>query len=252
VPAAGGPVETLTTPDAAQKEKSHRFPQFLPGGKAVLFTIGGLNIASYDDARIAVLSLETRRYKVVVQGGTFGRYVSSGSWSPDGHHLVYTDSDSDTGVDLWVFSTTDRKKEPFLRTRFTETTPRFGPDGRWIAYASNESGRDEVFVRPFPGPGGKTQISTDTGTNPSWSPDGREIFYRRGTAVMVVSVTTAGGFSASAPRLLLDGPYLGGTNYGVMADGKRFVVVERQQPVIPQHVNVVLNWFGDLQKRITK
>ena len=72
----------------------------------------------------------------------------------------------------------DRKAQPFLRTPFNETAPRFSPDGRWLAYISDESGRFEIYVQPYPGPGGKWQISTEGGTEPVWNPNGRELFYR--------------------------------------------------------------------------
>src|ERR1700676_3906504 len=101
-----------------------------------------------------------------------------------------------------------RKAEQFFRTRFNETTPRFSPDGRWLSYISDESGRYEVYVQPYPGPGGKWQISTEGGTEPVWNPNGRELFYRSGAKMMVVDIATQPNFVPGKPRMLFEGPYL--------------------------------------------
>ena len=91
------------------------------------------------------------------------------SWSPDGQLLAFTEINPTTGYDIWVLRMGDRKAQPFLRTPFNESAPRFSPDGRWLAYVSNESGRYEIYVQPYPGPGGKWQISTEGGTEPVWN-----------------------------------------------------------------------------------
>ncbi len=89
------------------------------------------------------------------------------SWSPDGQLLAFIEVNPSTQRDIWVLRMSDRKAQPFLRTRFDESVPRFSPDGRWLAYISNESGRYEIYVQPYPGPGGKWQISTEGGTEPT-------------------------------------------------------------------------------------
>src|SRR4029077_15422640 len=100
------------------------------------------------------------------------------SWSPDGRFIMYVSSGSATGNDLFVLPlSADRKPVPFLQTKFNEGAGQFSPDGRWVAYQSDESGKYEVYVAPFPGPAGKWQISTAGGTNPRWRRDGTEIFY---------------------------------------------------------------------------
>ena len=93
------------------------------------------------------------------------------SWSPDGQLLAFVEINPTTGYDIWVLRLSDRKAQPFLRTPFNEAAPRFSPDGRWLAYISDESGRFEIYVQPYPGPGGKWQISTEGGTEPVWNPE---------------------------------------------------------------------------------
>jgi serine/threonine-protein kinase len=148
---------------------------------------------------------------------------------------------------------------PFLQTTFQESTPKFSPDGRWLAYMSDESGRQEIYVQPFPGPGGKWQISTEGGREPMWARNG-ELFYRNGNQLMVVETRTQAGsqpiFSAGTPRMLFEGPYVAtgttATNYDVTADGQRFLMVKRvaQESAAANQFNVVLNWFEELKRRV--
>jgi eukaryotic-like serine/threonine-protein kinase len=112
------------------------------------------------------------------------------SWSPDGQLLAFVRFNSNKRLEIWVLRLGDRKAQPFLQTRFDEAAPQFSNDGRWLAYMSNESGRYEVYVQPYPGPGGKWQISTEGGTEPIWNPNGRELFYRSGDKMMAVEITT--------------------------------------------------------------
>ena len=114
-----------------------------------------------------------------------------GSWSPDGQVLAFTEADPTTGFDIWMLGLQgDRKPRPFLQTPANEGGPAFSPDGHWVAYLSDESGRQEIYVRPFPGPGGKWQISSEGDTEPMWARNGRELFYRNGDKMMVTAVGT--------------------------------------------------------------
>ncbi len=101
----------------------------------------------------------------------------------------------------------DRKTEPFLRTPANENVPQFSPDGHWLAYVSDASGRNEIYVQPYPGPGGKWQISTEAGREVLWNRNGRELFYRSGNKMMAVDITTQPGFSAGTPKMLFEGQY---------------------------------------------
>jgi serine/threonine-protein kinase len=180
------------------------------------------------------------------------------SWSPDGKVLAFTKIDPATGIDLWMLPMEgDREPHPFLQEQFDQRHPMFSPDGRSVAYTSNESGRDEIYVRPYPGPGGMLQISNQGGAQPVWARDGRELFYRQGSNLMAVSIEAEPTFSAGRPRLLFEGDYdvgnIGGSdassNYDVTADGERFVMVKRVEPESSlRQLNVVLNWFEELKR----
>ena len=142
-----------------------------------------------------------------------------------------------------------------VQTPFAETNTRLSSDGRWLAYASDASGRNEVIVQSFPAPGGRTQISTSGGIEPVWLRDGRELFYLDGDAMMVVEVRTVPAFSASAPRKLYEGRYLHSPNtvaaYDVTADGQRFLRVQPMHPDPPTHeIQVTLNWLEELKRLV--
>ena len=441
VSASGGESQSVTEPDAAKGERSHYWPQVLPGGKALIFTIG--TGESFDDARIVVQSLDTGERKVVIDGGTFGRYlptghlvyaragalfavpfdlsrlekkgtpvpvvegvkvdsrsgaanfgfsnagsllylsgksdandeelvwvdrrgqarrlmetrhafqgpslspdgkklavsisgvmqniwvydlnsgtltrlsfeedwgpswtpdgnriayssgrvrmppaiagrpsdgsgeaeqlvagglpVFTGSWSPDGRVMAYTEVFDEinvkdlgdrrsTGVDIWLLRLVgEPRSEPFLRTRFDEFGPEFSPDGKWLAYVSNESGRNEVYVMTFPGPGPKRQVSIRGGTSPRWAGNGKELFYRNGNQMMSVDISMLPRFDASTPRVLFEGEYEESgqpdnpRNYDVTPDGQRFVMIKPHQgPSAPSQPIFALEWFDDIRRR---
>ena len=431
VPAAGGPPQLLTK--LTPPETSHRWPQFLPGGKAVLYTIGVGAQASYQDAQIAAVRLDTGEQKLLIRGGTYGRYVPTGhlvyytggtvmavpfdpvrlevrgtpapvvegvmsgpgntgaaqfgfsdagslvyvpggvegispdmlvwvdrkgteqpvgappriygnsvrlspdgrriasaidgdiwvydigrgslsrltfdgaggghwspdgtrvifnhsvggkpqnlfwkaadgsgseerlgnsdylqqggSISPDGKWLVFHETRQDTLRDILVAPMEgERKPRVFLQTKFQEGGARMSPDGRWIAYTSDESGRTEVYVQPFPGPGGKWQISTEGGGEVVWNPNGREIFYRAGNKIMAADIPAQSSFSAGRPRAVVEltwdpGPNSFPSTYDVSPDGQRFLLVK---PPVGRasgltQINMVLNWFEELKQKV--
>jgi serine/threonine-protein kinase len=437
VPAAGGSPTTLLKVDEQRGERFFRHPAFLPSGRAVLFTIGMADSYSYDDAEIAVISLETGQKKILVQGGTSARYSPSGhlvyarggqllavafdadtlevtgqpfpvvtglfmsantgmasfsissaghlayavgpqergtrvfawvdkdgrkttlplkpssylhprlspdgrqlayevegashdiftydfdrgtttrmsldgashwplwtpdgqrltfrswktgtmtmwwmpadkgasperlthvgsmqspeSWSPDGRTLAFTQMDDPaSGSDIYALSL-DRAGEPQVlwRTKFSEGSPKFAPNGKWVAYSSNESSQPEVYVTEYPGPGRKITISTNGGTDPLWRHDGRQLFYRLGDLMMVVDVDYGRSLEVSKPRVLWRGNYLAGAgsscgmagptsaNYDVTRDGQRFLMIEDASASAEAALlRVVSNWSLELE-----
>ena len=225
------------------------FPTWTPDGKRIAFSTAkeGPNNLFWQlaDGSGGLERLTTSEY---LQGPN--------SWSPDGQLLAFIEVNPTTGRDIWVLRMGDRKAQPFLRTPFNETAPRFSPDGHWLAYVSDESGRDEIYVQPYPGPGGKWQISTDGGTEPVWNPNGRELFYRSGDKMMAVDIATQPGLTAGKPRMLFEGPYmptpLTFPDYDASPDGQRFLMLKptEQAQSAPTQINVVLNWFEELKQKV--
>jgi dipeptidyl aminopeptidase/acylaminoacyl peptidase len=217
-----------------------------------------------DGKRIAFKGAQNRLFWQPADGSAGAEALTSselavnnvpGSWSPDGQVLAFMEINPGTGYDLFTLSLKDDKPQPFLRTPSVETAPRFSPDGHFIAYASDESGRVEIYVRPYPGPGGKSQISTGGGSEPVWNPKGGELFYRAENKMMVVDVTTQPTFSAGKPKMLFEGPYVptprSFPDYDVSPDGQRFLMLKpSQQAQSPAQINVVLNWFEELKQKV--
>jgi serine/threonine-protein kinase len=433
ISAGGGTPQALTTPNAKEQEISHRWPQVLPGGKYVLFTIQMGSAATYDDARIAALSLQTGKWRTLIDGGSYARYVPPGHivyarrgslmavafdasrievtgspapvqdgvvttaltsggaeydvaesgllayvpgsarpplrtlvwvdragltktlpapprvyssprlspdgkmlalqimengspdiwvyefarntltrltfppgssttplWTPDGRRIVYNTRTTapsysvrskpadgsggeeklsgreldDLGASLYSVSPDGKtllvgaytagrqaiqalsldgnaKIQPFLQSSSNIYGAYFSPDGRWVVYMSEESGRREVYVQPFPGPGGKWMISTEGGESPRWSPTGREIFYRSGEKLMIVPVETQAAFKAGTPRVWFQGAgYLGQQHYDIAGDGQHLLMVKQEEPsTAPRELNVILNWPDELNRR---
>jgi len=182
-----------------------------------------------------------------------GHIQVPGALSDDGSVLVYTELDDRTRGDIWTISLKDGSRAPLLHTPANERGPVLSPDGAWLAWASDESGRDEVYVTTFPEPGAPIQVSTNGGREPVWSRDGSELFYRLDNAVLAVPVERHGSFAAGHPVVLFEGryasEYLGKAQYDVAPDG-RFLMVRLESTPEPVQLDVVLDWFTELERRV--
>jgi serine/threonine protein kinase/Tol biopolymer transport system component len=271
--------------------RAYRYPRLSPDGSRVAATIeegeshvwvydtgrdaltrltfeGGVNLIGTwtpDGKRVAYASTRTTSqnpfWQAVDGSGSPEQLIkadivtSPTSFSPDTKVMAYVDIGPDTGYDIGVMRLDDRKPQPFLRTRFFEGGATFSPDGHWLAYTSDEAGRPEIFVQPYPGPGGKWQVSTDGGTEPVWNRNGRELFYRSGNKMIAVHVTTGATFSAGKPRTLFEAEYVASPaslpNYDVSADGQRFLMLKPGDQAQPAtQINVVTNWVEELKRRV--
>jgi Tol biopolymer transport system component len=166
-------------------------------------------------------------------------------WSPDGRFLLFRQNDPKTNYDIWALPINgDRKPYPVVQTTFDEQGGQFSPDGKWIAYVSNESGRFEIYVQPFPG-GGKSLISTTGGDQVRWRRDGKELFYvtpdNRLMAVPIQLATNGQAVEAGAPVPLFGMPISGDGDYIVASAGHRFLVSNVTEEATSP-ITVILNW----------
>jgi dipeptidyl aminopeptidase/acylaminoacyl peptidase len=168
--------------------------------------------------------------------------------SPDGRWLAYVVADPKTGDDLWLLSLSgDRKATPLIATPFVENEARFSPDGRWLAYVSNETGKREVFIVPFPLTGQKWQVSTSGGGSPRWTSGGRELMYfEPPDKRKIAEIRTAPSFQASVPRDLFATPRAQGSDVG--RDGQRLLINMPAAAAAPNPMTLVLNWTAGLKK----
>jgi len=422
VSAAGGTPRTLTTPNAANREINHVWPQILPGGKAILFTIMPGDIISADDSQIAVQAMGQPEHQVVVRGGSYGRYVATGHlvyirkgallavpfdlntlkvkgapimvldniqstdwtgvahfavsetgtlayasggpykpdyslvrvdlrgnirpllpdrninepafspdgrvamriaaanddiwvfdperqqlaritfglgdelnpvWTPDGKRIVYSwgrrnlfwkatdgsgepeqllpgeyqrylgsvspdgsllvfwEANPKTGGDIWLLPLKgERKPQPFLVTSFNEWWPRFSPNGRWIAYSSDESGRNEIYLQPVQGTSGRKLVSTEGGSRPIWSHAGSRLFFLNGKRLMAAKVDPESG-APSSIEFLFELPNLEiGMGYDIAPDDNSFAMVVKNDQPSATEVRIVLNWFEELKRLV--
>jgi Tol biopolymer transport system component len=172
--------------------------------------------------------------------------------SPDGQFMLFEELNPDTGRDLWLLSLADRTAHPLVKTPYDDRMGAFSPDGRWIAYTTNESGRYEVWARSRSEPGARVRISEQGGTNPQWRRDGRELFYGD-LEDRVVAVSIAGGpgggvLEPGTPTVLFamqpNRERIGGTAqpFAVSPDGQRFLVNTRTEEAATPPISLVLNW----------
>ena len=184
--------------------------------------------------------------------------VIPNSWSPDGV-LSYAQGPAGR-PEIWMLSLEgERKPQSFLSPQFYGDQSNFSPDGKWVAFRSNRSGQDEVYVRPYPDEGGIAQISTNGGTQPVWAHSGEELFYREGDKMILVPVQTEPTFKAGRPTVLFEGSYSRArpgvtlANYDITPDDQRFIMVQEDSDEGERsatQINVVLNWFEELKRLV--
>ena len=167
------------------------------------------------------------------------------SFTPDGSHLVYTSVDKTP--DIWMIEVATKKARPLIATEFMEGQTSVSPDGRWLAYASNESGRGEVYVTSFPKPGARWQVSIDGGERPQWMPDGKEIVFRNDTKWLVVPIETGSRPRPGKPRLMFEGDYT--DDYDIARDG-RIAAIRNGPKATAAQLHVILNWGEELKRRV--
>jgi Tol biopolymer transport system component len=225
-------------------DQANMSPVWTPDGRRLIYT----SASSAVSPRGALASVatdgsgqpETLREEGVAR-------ATATSVSPDGKFVI-----GSTGNDVWVLSLGGDPKTaktlPFLDNRFTRAEFQFSPDGKWVAYQSNESGRNEIYVSPFPGPGGKFQVSSDGGTQPRWNRNGRELFFRSGAKMMAADTELTPTFRAGTPKMLFEKV---SSDYDVHPDGKRFLMLKPAATTDDNsELHIILNWFEDLRKKV--
>jgi serine/threonine-protein kinase len=181
-----------------------------------------------------------------------------GSWSPDGAVLAFVEHHPTNGRDIWMLRYPgDRTPYPFVASPFDESAPSFSPDGRWVAYVSNESGRSEVYVRGFTDGSRAWQVSSEGGAEPVWSRDGRDLFYRVGNRLMAASVVGGVGSRTAPPRVIFTGTFESGTfdraNYDVTPSGPRFVMVAPSDAASSEReLHIMLNWADGVPSLVAR
>jgi len=243
----------------------------LERGTGIRLTVSGINLLpvwARDGRHIAYSSNaqadQYLLYRQAADGGSppepmFEHQESSlqvvTDWSRDDGSALIVSTAAETGRDVYMLPL-DGTPLPFVVSAFSERAARFSPDGRWVAYVSDQSGRDEIHVRPFSGPAETISISNDGGTEPAWSPNGTELFYRdREGRMMSVAVKPTGDLAPERPRVLFDNAVFdrdpigrGYANYDVSPDGESFLMVQTYRSREAPRIHVVLNWAEELKR----
>jgi serine/threonine-protein kinase len=236
-------VRATLTRLTSERTVGNAFPVWTPDGTRVVFrTPTGMHWVAADGSS----------YPQAIAGSTSVGDVPS-SVSPDGDTLAFIRQSAETSGDVYVLSLRGASQpRPVVKTPAYDGGPKFSPDGHWMAYVSDESGQMQVYVRHFPGPDRRWQVSTRGGTQPLWNPNGREIFYRNGDKMMAVELSIGADLTLSQPRQLFEQRYvfqnISLANYDVSLDGQRFLMIKDEAG--SGRLNVVLNWFEELKQRV--
>jgi eukaryotic-like serine/threonine-protein kinase len=245
--ARGSPTRITSDPE------TDWFPAWMPDGRHILFST----------TRAPTRAGTNAVFRASVSGGSAEGPLDPqasvrgmpGDVSPDGQHLVFH-SQTSHGYDILAASpVTGGAAVDYVSTNFDEVQPRFSPDGRWVAYASNESGRFEVYVRAWPTAESRVSVSVGGGTQPEWRRDGKELFYLSSDGrLMAVSLVSAGGVrTTDTPQPLFSvdvsapaSPY--SNDYAVTRDGQRFIVLSNAKTQAVQTLSMIYNWTSALQQ----
>jgi eukaryotic-like serine/threonine-protein kinase len=238
----------------SSQSRNDHLPVWTPDGTRVVFS--SLHDANRDGAANLYL-------KRIDDSGDAERLTHSphhqdpGSWSPDGKLLAFAEEHQETRWDVWLLDMSSRTPRPLIRTPARERYPMISPDGRWLAYTSNETGQEEVYVQAFPDGGQKQRISSGGGSEPLWARDQRRLFYRRTDDVVAVTVSSAQTLAIGPAEVLASGPYEGASgngapNYEVSADGRRFLMVRHNDvgSASETRFEVIANWFVEHNARL--
>jgi serine/threonine protein kinase len=216
-----------------------RNPHWSPDDTRVFFTSGRSDVPDQHIHVRAVSGLGSEEELASMPGFQIGT-----QWSSDGRYIAFTNMSPALDWDLWLYSIAEKKAFPLLKTSFDEGTSYFSPDGKWFVYASDESGRYEVYVQSFPSSGQKWQVSSDGGLEPRWSPAGNEIFFLSPNSRLMSAAVKARGatFETDVPKTLFEIHSKGGrdTVYDVAPDGQRFLINSPIKERTP--ITLVLNW----------
>jgi Tol biopolymer transport system component len=227
-------------------------PAWSPSGNEIVYSSAGrearhLRRTSADG---------TAEPKDLTEGGI---NLSTPDWSPDGRYLMFKDGgpseESLYYLDLSA-QTASFDRTPYLTGPGNSSVPKFSPDGRFVAFVSDQSGRNEIYIQPFPGASGRMQASVSGGTQPRWRSDGRELFYVEESALMAISVSANGqALALGRPQQLFESPELASVNtwptYDVSADGQRFLTasVTAEEEAAPPTIRIVQNWLEEFRNR---
>jgi Tol biopolymer transport system component len=218
----------------------------------------GNPIWSPDGRKVAYQSSQAGTYDIWVRpsdGSGSEQRLTKGpddaptSWSRDGRWLAFERRHAGGVYSIWLLPLGQpAEPQPYLQGAYSYRAGHISPDGRWMAYTSNESGRTEVYVTTVPEPGGKWQISTEGGEAPLWAPDGREIFYRKERKVLAAGVKLTPAFAVSKPETLFEGEYFG--EWTIAPDGRRFLMMKDEGAAsVPKHLDLVLGWLDEMKSR---
>jgi Tol biopolymer transport system component len=232
------------TPTRLTFEGKNSFPIWSPDGRWITF----VGIREGKTALYRVAADASGKPELLVE--TEANAIPN-SWAPDGKSLVFSQTGPDKKTHLWSVTIPGGKAVRLHESNATELNGEVSPDGHWLAYESTESGNSEIYVQPFPGPGPKTRISTQGGSVPRWAHSGKELFFWNYSAdrqLFAVDVQPGAAFRAGLPQLLFKAP--AGTTWDVAADGKRFLVETPASNASGRHMEVVVNWFDELNRRV--